>query len=622
LRPGVFFCPRPAENPGDDDRCALTTQAAHPRVTDVIPANAFAPGCTPQSFLETVAAAEVLRRLDDGLGEREPFLLLSGETGTGKTTLAKEAVARWGGRVSAAFVAYPALSGVELLEEVLRRFGAEPPEGASRSRFMAAIEHVLADVVARGQMPMIVVDDAHALTGGLLEELRLLVNAARQAGQPLEVLLVGLPALAAALEEPALSSLRQRVSVHARLDAFSPGETRRYVRHRASVAGGDGSALFSRTTCMHLATLSRGVPRQLNALAGEALRLAIASHDSTVRPEHVQAAAVLLRGPGPVVVAVEDMADMDDETGEVATEAMSEAAAPPALVGPQAARVEPAKPAEPAKSAAPAPTPVPAPANVPASEPAPAPAAPPASQDPREWVRRFVGDAGPVQIGSRAMAGPGWAMERTERVERFEPARMSAAAGAAGKPKPRRIGVAMAPPTRPSHGSGGRALTTALLVAALLVAAIVLGWRAGLLAHGPWAHARTATTAITTPTQAPPVIAKASVAAPAPRVVPPTHAPEPASAAQAPPLRGPFTLEVGSSPDLQEAYAQRDIVQGLTGFKGWVVPAPEGSGQPHRVIVGIYRQRSRADAAANMLLRSKTLSEVTVVSLPPRARRN
>lgn len=93
----------------------------------MIPENAFAPAGPRESFVETAAGSAALGRLDDGLGVREPFLLLTGEAGMGKTTLVREAIARWGARVAPACLAYTALSGAELLEEAARRLGAIRP---------------------------------------------------------------------------------------------------------------------------------------------------------------------------------------------------------------------------------------------------------------------------------------------------------------------------------------------------------------------------------------------------------------------------------------------------------------------------------------------------------------
>ena len=163
------------------------------------------------------------------------------------------------------------LGGVELLEEIVIRLGGEPPDGARRPKLVRCFERELSEIAGRGKIPMVVVDDAQNLSPGLLEELRLLVNAAQQVHQPMEVLLVGLPALEALLDHPTLGALRQRVSVRARIEPLSAAETRRYLRHRVGAVGGDGANMFPRRTCVEIASLSGGVPRQINALASELL---------------------------------------------------------------------------------------------------------------------------------------------------------------------------------------------------------------------------------------------------------------------------------------------------------------------------------------------------------------
>ena len=601
----------------------------------MIPETAFTPAISRQSFLETVGAADALLRLEAGLGAREPFLVLAGEPGAGKTTLVHEAIARWESRVAAAVLAYPALTGAELLEEIVLRFGGQPADGASRPKLMACLERSLGEVTAQGKVAMVVVDDAHRLTPGLLEELRLLVNAAQQAGRPLEVLLAGLPEMETLLDDPALVALRQRVSVRARLAALPAGETRRYVRHRVDAAGGDGASLFPRKTCNEIATLSQGLPRRINALAAESLRLARAAGESAVQPEHVRAAAASLWGALPAPPA-DERDDADDHepaaaapppraasaTRRAAEEplrvaAPSSSSSPPDVVAPPRERVAPAAPraeAPPARRSEPA--------GAPLGDADVAPRPVPASHDPKEWVHRFVGDQGPIRIGSQA--GAHFAPLR----EPFEPVGDGAASSRAGSPPLPNAPAHTHGHSRRRRGGALRVATYATLATCAVIAAVVLFARTRGATPGSLARTAAAVadsqSAPAKPARAPRRATRTASSASAVTVVRPAATPEVASAAPvasaAVPVSptGRWTLQVASASDLQSAFDERDRAEELAGIEGWVVPAPEGSSAPHRVVLGIYRSHARASAAAKMLLSSRTLPSVSIVPLPKR----
>lgn len=561
---------------------------------------AFSPACTREAFLETAGIAEALRRLDAGLGAREPFLLVTGEPGAGKTALVREAIARWESRVTAAFLAYSALSGEELLEEIVLRFSGVAADGASRPRLIAALERTLGEIAGTGRVPLIVVDDAQKLAPELLEELRLLVNAAEGRGQPLEVLLVGLPALERMLDDPALASLRERIAVRARLEPLSAGETAAYLRRRADAAGGDGASLFPRSTCDAIAQRSGGIPRRINLIAAEALERARAAGASVVQLEQVMGDAPRSQA-GP---AQTERAPVSHSSAPVPRASHAPAAPSPATpAGPHAPSAAAAQSRPPAPSAAavrPAPPPPAAPAPVP--EPA---SSPPPSQDPTAWVARFLGDKGPIQIGSRAEAEP------MPREVEFGPA---GEALPRPKPKPRAAKPAPRAP-RAKRGpapAAAPALAAAALVAVGLAAFVFLLVRAGVIARGGVKPDATRTGYAPAPapaaTDAHPRRARA-------------HAPVASDSASyaveaVASSRGPFSIDVGGAGDLQSALVERDRVQALTGIQTWVATAPEGAAQPYRIVVGAFRARARAASAAQMLLRSRTLGEARVIPLP------
>lgn len=552
------------------------------------PDHPFAPVLSPESFLETLGVGEALRRLDDGLGAREPFLLVTGDPGIGKTALANRAIGRWGSRVTSAMLALPLHGGVELLEEILRGFGVEPGDDASRAKLMAGFERSLAEIAARGQVAVIVVDDAQQMSHELLEELRLLVCAAQQAGSPLEVLLIGLSALETMLDDPALSALRQRVSVRAHLAPLTAGESRRYIRHRVAAVGDDIANLFPRKTCVEIAARSGGVPRQINVLAAESLRLARASGRPAVELDHVHAAVAVLSG---ILPKDEDPGDDEVALSPVAAPRAARKASTPEAV---------AAPAAPTRDNA---------------EALPGPPAP-ASHDPREWVARFVGDQGPLQLSSRASA------ERSYTPVEFEPGDARPAAPSQDTRRARGAPLRR----RPHRGGSSHRVTTAALVTIAVIAVVAVVIRATERTRGRVAMGRVAATASVAPQSE----RTTSSRVPAPQApihhaitAPPASADEQTSGrptAVAIP-RGPYTLDTGVHLDLQSAVDERERLLALTGIQGWVAPVKDSVSEEYRVVLGIFRSYERAQAAANMLMRSNTLPSVEVVSLPPKSTR-
>lgn len=589
------------------------TTLEHP--DPVIPENPFSPAFERSAFLETVGGREVLRRLDAGLGAREPFLLLTGESGAGKTALVHEAIARWDSRVTAVFLAYPSLTAKELLEEIVLRFGGEPADGASRPRLMACLERSLTDIAGRGQTAMIVVDAAQRLLPESLDELHLLVNAVQQARLSFEVLLMGTPELEALIDSPTLAALRERLSVRVKLEPLSPGETRRYLRHRVSVAGEDGATLIPRKICLEIAALTGGVPRRINTLAGEALRIAREAQARTISVEHLRAATDALAGK----MAARASDEPDEEERAPSPNSIDvllepKAKTPILVPEPSAARPTRSTPAAVEPTAHPAKRES---ANF-RSETSHAGEAAlpvvPASHDLGEWVSRFVGDQGPIRIGSQVMAMSNSAAD---------PDRGHRAAFDAARPRTMDEAPSTPPPQgrarpRTSNGNGSRVFTYALVTIAMFLG-VALVIRAGLRTSGEKHQvvadaissvSRPSVVAVSEPRRAAVITASKPAASDSRRL-----------ADQA--IMGPtrrYTLAVGEFSDLKAAFDERDRLHLLTGMDTWVVPAADELA-PHRIVLGIYRSQERAQTAARMLLDSRTLAAATVVALPERSAR-
>lgn len=234
---------------------------------------------------------EARAHLRYGIENREPFLLITGEVGTGKTTSLYDALNEWGDRVAVALITNSALTRQEMLEEICLRFGLQLPVGVSKPAALVALEKHLVTVRSRGEHAVLMMDEAQNLSMDLLEEIRLLSNLEHKGEKLLQIFLVGQPELEAHLARHELRQLRQRITVHYRLNPLSPDETLGYIHHHINVAGGNGAVVFPSDTCREVYRLTHGIPREINTLASAALIAAYADSSPCVTLAHVAAVA-------------------------------------------------------------------------------------------------------------------------------------------------------------------------------------------------------------------------------------------------------------------------------------------------------------------------------------------
>jgi type II secretory pathway predicted ATPase ExeA len=234
---------------------------------------------------------EARAHLRYGIENREPFLLITGEVGTGKTTSLYDALNEWGDRVAVALITNSALSRQEMLEEICLRFGMELQPGISKPAALVMLEKHLITVRSRGEHAVLMMDEAQNLSMDLLEEIRLLSNLEHKGDKLLQIFLVGQPELEAHLARHELRQLRQRITVHYRLNPLSPEETVGYIHHHINVAGGNGALVFPTDTCREIFRLSHGIPREINTLSSSALIAAYADGSPSVTLTHLAAAS-------------------------------------------------------------------------------------------------------------------------------------------------------------------------------------------------------------------------------------------------------------------------------------------------------------------------------------------
>ena len=225
----------------------------------------------PRFLYMSARHREALAHLVYGVGEHGGFVQLSGEVGTGKTSVCRCLLEQLPPHVDAALVLNPRLSPVELLAAVCDELRIPYPTGtASAKELVDRLYRHLLDAHGRGRRTVLIIDEAQNLAPEVLEEVRLLTNLETPREKLLQVVLIGQPELTALLDQPKLRQLAQRVTARYHLEPLSRAETRAYVRHRLRVAG-RGDPVFTEMALGAMYRRSRGIPRLINAIADRAL---------------------------------------------------------------------------------------------------------------------------------------------------------------------------------------------------------------------------------------------------------------------------------------------------------------------------------------------------------------
>jgi general secretion pathway protein A len=253
--------------------------------------NPFQVSPDPRFLFSGQSYEAALAELMFGIEAHRGLLVLTGEAGTGKTTLMRHFL-QWlkSRQFSSSYIFHSHLDPAELFEFILRDFDV-PVESTKKTDLLATLHRWLHARQAEGDSPVIVIDEAQALSLRTLSELNLLLNLENVRGKLVQIVLAGQPELEEKLRRPESRALRQRIMVRCRLPLLSLEETQEYIASRLRGAGGSGAQTFPAETVETIYSYARGIPRVVNLLCEQALIGAYADRSPTVSPGNVRRVA-------------------------------------------------------------------------------------------------------------------------------------------------------------------------------------------------------------------------------------------------------------------------------------------------------------------------------------------
>jgi general secretion pathway protein A len=241
---------------------------------------------------------EVYAHLIYGIESRAGFVEVTGEVGTGKTTILRTLLSHLDeDKYRVSFIFNPKLNAFELLRNINREFGVAD-DGLSSADLIQTLNEFLLAENQEGRTPILVIDEAQNLSGEVLEQIRLLSNLETEEDKLIQVVLVGQSELRHHLSDHSLRQLNQRIAVRYQLRPLNREETNSYILHRLNIAGRPDGNVFTPSALKKVFQCSGGVPRRINLICDRALLTAYSEERGTVSPRDVKQAVAELAGMG------------------------------------------------------------------------------------------------------------------------------------------------------------------------------------------------------------------------------------------------------------------------------------------------------------------------------------
>ncbi|MGH7768482.1 MAG: ExeA family protein [Candidatus Binatia bacterium] len=259
----------------------------------------FNPTPDPKFLYLTSSHREALAQILYGVQEGKGFIVLTGEVGTGKTTLIQTLLRRLDERTEVAFIFNSKLPFEALVEYMLRDFGITD-NLTSQSQRLFALNSFLIERRRAGQNTVLIIDEAQNLDPPALEQVRLLSNFETPTDKLLQIFLSGQPELQAKLDLPELRQLKQRIALRSVIRPLTADETCDYVQHRLRIAGARNADIFTEAALGRIVKYVRGIPRLVNIVCDHSLLFGYAEQKRRIDAETVdQVVAYLEQGERP-----------------------------------------------------------------------------------------------------------------------------------------------------------------------------------------------------------------------------------------------------------------------------------------------------------------------------------
>ncbi|MBW2714565.1 MAG: AAA family ATPase [Deltaproteobacteria bacterium] len=233
---------------------------------------------------------EGLATLVYGVRSRKGFVMLTGEVGTGKTTLLHALLAQLDANTDSAYIFNPRLEPLDFFRMLFDDLGIEE-RCITKAEYLLALNSYLIDRLKNDRTVLLIVDEAQNLSPEMLEEIRLLSNLETPNSKLIQILLVGQPELSEMLDRDELRQLRQRIVLRHELQPFDAGELEFYVEERLRLAGYTGKGIFKRSAFREIFSVTGGVPRLVNVVCDGALLTGYGRNQSTLDVEIIREVA-------------------------------------------------------------------------------------------------------------------------------------------------------------------------------------------------------------------------------------------------------------------------------------------------------------------------------------------